>query len=277
MRAARFQTQKLETAWSSLVTMHSEDIDCSSSASAVGASDEEQGNESNSSSVPLHSGDEQETSPSQYRQAMFKKSEAEREDWEAEEEEEEGGGEEEDDDDQDDDDAEDDDEQEKSVEYGAGSSKDLMFARLSELASQFTKTVDALQRERDGKPSSRSQFSSPPPPARKHPIRFSPPRFAPELVSATQYDDDMERDSLASHSSRTPRKRLIAPWQIISVKLKSSHSKEEAFDAFTQIAVDDLAKAGPCEDVRPSVEDLGGFKRAHVSWFFFWFLMVVMM
>ena len=84
MRAARFQTQKLETAWSSLVTMHSEDIDCSSSASAVGASDEEQGNESNSSSVPLHSGDEQETSPSQYRKAMFRKSEAEREDWEAE-------------------------------------------------------------------------------------------------------------------------------------------------------------------------------------------------
>jgi hypothetical protein len=220
--------------------------------------------------VPLHSGDEQETSPSQYRKAMFRKSEAEQEDWEAEGEEEEGE-EEDDDDDQDDDEAEDDDEQEKSVEYGAGSSKDLMFARLSELASQSTKTVDAFQRERDGKASSRSQFSSPFPPARKHPIRFSPPRFALDLVSATQYDDDMERDSLASHSSRTPRKRMIVPWQISSVKLKSSHSKEEAFDAFTEIAVDDLAKAGPCEYVRPSVEDLCGFKRAHVSRIFFSF------
>ncbi len=58
--------------------MHSEDIECSASASAFGASDEEQGNESNSSSVPLHSGDEQETSPSQYRKAMLRKSEAER-------------------------------------------------------------------------------------------------------------------------------------------------------------------------------------------------------
>ncbi len=127
--------------------------------------------------------------------------------------------------------------------------------------------MDALQRELDGKASSRSQFSSPPPPAGNCPIRFSPPRFAPDLVSATQYDDDMESDSLASHSSRTPRKRLFAPWQIISVKQKSSHSKEEVFDSFTEleIAVDDLAKAGPCEDVRPSVEDLGGFKRAHVS------------
>ncbi len=39
--------------------MHSEDIEFSASASGFGASDEELGNESNSSSVPLHSGDEQ--------------------------------------------------------------------------------------------------------------------------------------------------------------------------------------------------------------------------
>jgi hypothetical protein len=93
-----------------------------------------------------------------------------------------------------------------------------MFARLSELASQFTKTVDALQRERDGKATSRFQFSSPPPPARKRLIRLSPPQFAPDLVSATQleYDDDVERDSLALHSYHTQLKRLIEPWQIIS-------------------------------------------------------------
>ncbi len=62
---------------------------------------------------------------------------------------------------------------------------------------------------------------------------------------------------------------MIAPWQIISVKQKLSHPQEEAFEAFTEIAVDDLTTAGPCEDVRPSVEDLGGFKREHVSRIFF--------
>ena len=90
-------------------------------------------------------------------------------------------------------------------------------------------------------------------------------------MSATPFDDDMERDSLASYSSRTPRKRLIARWQIIAVKPKPTYSKSEAYDAFKEIAVEELAKAGPCEDVRPSVEDLGGFKRAHVSGIFFGF------
>jgi hypothetical protein len=80
----------------------------------------------------------------------------------------------------------------------------------------------------------------------------------------------MERDSLVSQSSRTPLKRLIARWQIIAVKQKSSHSKSEAYDAFKEIAVEDLAKAGPCEDVCPSAEDLGGFKRAQVSRFLFY-------
>ncbi len=78
MRTARCQTQKLETAWSSRMTiMHSEDFEHSSSASGCGASDEEQGNESNSSSESLHSGDEQETSLSQYRKEMLRKFEAE--------------------------------------------------------------------------------------------------------------------------------------------------------------------------------------------------------
>jgi hypothetical protein len=128
MRAARCQTQKLEMAWSSRTTTHREDFERRSSASGFGASDEELVNESNSSSVPLHSGDEQETSPSQYRKAMLRKFEAEREDKEVQGEEGGGGGEEEEDD-EDEEEDDDDDEQEKSVEYGAGSSKDLMFAR----------------------------------------------------------------------------------------------------------------------------------------------------
>ncbi len=55
------------------------------------------------------------------------------------------------------------------------------------------------------------------------------------------------------------------PWQNIVFKLKSSHSKEDALNAFTEIVVDELAKAGPCDDVCPSEEELGCFERAHVS------------
>ena len=125
--------------------------------------------------------------------------------------------------------------------------------------------MDALWKEHYGKASSQSYFSLPPPPARKPQIRFSLPLFVPDLVSSTQYDYNMERDSLALHSSCTQRKRLIVPRQIIAVKLKSSHSKEEALNAFTKIMVDELAKASPCDDVCPSEEELDGFEHAHVS------------
>ncbi len=95
--------------------MHSDDFDNQASSPESGASDEEHVHRSNSSIVSLHSGDEQETSPSQYRKKMSRKFEAEREDEEAQGE----GGEE---------DQEQEQEDEESAEYGSGSSKDLMFA-----------------------------------------------------------------------------------------------------------------------------------------------------
>ncbi len=85
-------------------------------------------------------------------------------------------------------------------------------------------------------------------------------------MRATQEEDDydFERDSTASQSSQTPRKRLIAKWQIVDVKLKSEFTKDEALAAFTEIAIAELARAGSSDDVIPLTDDLGLFRRAHV-------------
>ncbi len=72
---------KTRNGLSSLVAMHSDDFDSESSASESGASDEEQGYCPNSSSVSLHSGDEQETSLSQYRKEMSRKFDAASSQW----------------------------------------------------------------------------------------------------------------------------------------------------------------------------------------------------
>ena len=95
---------------------------------------------------------------------------------------------------------------------------------------------------------------------------FTPPKHGRLLVPATQYDDEeFERDSLASQSSRTSRVRLIGKWTVVMVKHKSECAKDEAIDAFKLYADDELAKAGSCDDVVPRKDGLGYFKRAHVS------------
>ena len=83
------------------------------------------------------------------------------------------------------------------------------------------------------------------------------------FVPATQEDDDMESDSLSSHTSR-PRKRLLAPWKLILVKQKSKSSKQEVMQEFSEIADNDLLKSGFSEEIRSSADGLGGFKPAQV-------------
>ena len=51
----------------------------------------------------------------------------------------------------------------------------------------------------------------------------------------------------------------------ISKSDHSDHSQEEAWNMFAQYAENELAKAGSLADVRPSENDLGGFKLSHVS------------
>ena len=147
-----------------------------------------------------------------------------------------------------------------------------MFVRLSEMADQFMQTVNEFKRQCTGSRSKAPmRCPSPSLPLKKRKVvaDFSPPRTAPDLVSATQAEDEIERDSLSSQTSRTPRRRLLAPWKIIDVKLKSRMSKSEAMAEFGEVAAADLAKAGPCDDYRPPADALGEFKPAQVKYFCF--------
>jgi hypothetical protein len=47
--------------------------------------------------------------------------------------------------------------------------------------------------------------------------------------------------------------------------MKDSCSEEEAFAEFAEYAMHDLAKAGACDDIKAKDDDLGGFRKGHVS------------
>ena len=99
--------------------------------------------------------------------------------------------------------------------------------------------------------------------------RISPTKLAtkrprgtrsPSMGSDAFEDDDMDRDSLTSFGSRTPRKKLLAEWVQVSTLMKTDHNRVTAMEIFETFAEEDLAKSGPFEDLRSRQKDLGGFK-----------------
>ena len=131
--------------------------------------------------------------------------------------------------------------------------------KLSELASLFSRTVQQLRKQipASSNRTVRSDSLS----------RCTPPRSAPDIIPSTQDppEDEVEYESDSVSSSRSTRKKLIAPWRTIIVKERSEFSQEEAYAEFAEYAQDDLAKAGPQKDVKIGKDDYGGFKAAHVS------------
>ena len=139
-----------------------------------------------------------------------------------------------------------------------------MFNKLSKMADEFRRTVKQLREQAsNSKEGNVESLRCPVHNSRKRSLNFSPPRGGRVLVPATQDDDEMETDSLSSHTFR-PRKRLLAPWKLILVKQKSKSSKLEVMKEFAEIAQSDLLKSGFSEEIRPSVDCLGGFKPAQV-------------
>ena len=128
----------------------------------------------------------------------------------------------------------------------------LMMERLDRLANEFKDTVHALK---SGKGMAR----------RISPVKRPRSARSPSVVSEPVGDDDMDRDSMASFGSRTPRKKLLAEWILVSTLMKTEHDKESAMEVFGEIAAEDLAISGPIDDERPKKSDLGGFKINRVS------------
>ena len=138
-----------------------------------------------------------------------------------------------------------------------------MLDKLSRLATQFSRTVEKLRKSVPA--ASRATVHSDLRHRSKAPSRITPPLVSEEAVACTEEDEDeeFEKDSIAS--SHSQRKKLLAPWKTISVKKRSNCSEEEAFAEFAEYAQSDLAKAGPYDDVKPRDDDLGGFRKTHVS------------
>ena len=243
--------------------MDDAEYDRGSSASGSDESGDDQNGQFNIPSPVECSDEESAVSPSLYRKERMREREEEIEDRHSDEEEEdyEEEGQEEDDGDM-----EGDLQEEETVEYGPALSKNGVMDRLKMLASKFNDTLRELETTKQSRKSARSEFDFHPSPPRKRHAPFTPPKHGRLLVPATQYEDDeFDRDSLTSQSSRTTRKKLIGEWTVVLVKLKSECSRDEAIDAFKEYADDEIAKAGSCEDVIPRKDGLGYFKRTHVN------------
>jgi hypothetical protein len=101
-----------------------------------------------------------------------------------------------------------------------------------------------------------------------------PERNVAEIISATQADEDFERDSLTSQSSRTTaRVRLQEIFVLVETilnfpnnwDLKDDSTPAEISERICQIATDAMAKSAMSEDIDPEDKPFGGFKRNNVS------------
>ena len=245
--------------------MHCVDFSRGSSSSGSDTSGDEEHGQFNCPSPVMPSDDEAAHGPSQYRKQWRSKDDDTMEDCKSDE----GSFDEEEAEESDgdmDDECEEEEKEEEMDEYGPALSKSEVMQRLSNLANAFSDTVKELKSSKPSRKLAHSDFEFPTSLSRKKAAPFTPPRSSRDFVSATQEDDewDFERDSVASQSSRTPRKRLIERWQVVDVKRKSDSTKEEVLEMFADFAIDELAKAGPSDDVVAREDDLGLFRRVQV-------------
>ena len=136
--------------------------------------------------------------------------------------------------------------------HTARSARDAMMEKLDRLANDFKATVHALKSGGKGM----ARRISPTKLAAKRPRGTR----SPSMGSDAFEDDDMDRDSLTSFGSHTPRKKILAEWLQVVTLMKTDHNRVTAMEVFKTLAEEDLAKSGPLEDIHPKQKDLGGFK-----------------
>jgi hypothetical protein len=109
-------------------------------------------------------------------------------------------------------------------------------------------------------------FESPPPAKfRKFKSPFTPPRTAADIIGATQADEDFERDSLASQSSRTTaRIRLHKKYVKVATLYKDELTPDEISQHIRDIAFSAMLKSVVYEDSDPADRAFSGFKKSNV-------------
>jgi hypothetical protein len=144
------------------------------------------------------------------------------------------------------------------------------FSKISELSRRLAEMTELHRKQQlmEKKKTARSSlsFESPPPgKLRKYKTPFTPPRTAADIIGATQADEDFERDSLASQSSRsTARIRLQEKYVTVATLYKDEMSPEEIKERIREIAITAMAKSIIYEDLDPADTAYGGFKKNNV-------------
>jgi hypothetical protein len=115
-------------------------------------------------------------------------------------------------------------------------------------------------------------FDSPSPAkSRKLKSPLTPTRTAADIIGATQADEDFERDSLASQSSRTrARIRLQEKYVKVATLYKDECTQKEIKERIREIAFNAMVKSAIYEDFDPAIRAYGGLKKnvrpAHLSY-----------
>jgi hypothetical protein len=94
--------------------------------------------------------------------------------------------------------------------------------------------------------------------ARSH---FDPQRSGKQLVSAS----DSDKESVATNSTRSSRKRFIAPWTRVGVLYQDEHPKEQIWEWMAMICHESYTDAGPSAKRKIREDDLGPFEMKRVG------------
>jgi hypothetical protein len=158
----------------------------------------------------------------------------------------------------------------ESSNFFQSKSSAATFSKITELSRQLAEMTELHRKQQlmENKKTARSSlsFDSPPPAkSRRFKAPFTPPRTAPDIIGATQADEDFERDSLASQSSRsTARIRLQEKYVKVATLYKDEMTPEELKKRVRDIAFSAMSKSVTFEDIDAADMDYGGFKRNNV-------------
>jgi hypothetical protein len=142
-----------------------------------------------------------------------------------------------------------------------------MISKITEMSRQLAEMMEMHRKQQlmAKKKTARAALSFESPPlakSRTYKSPFTPPRTAADIIGATQANEDFERDSLASQSSRTTaRIRLQEKYVKVATLYKDELSPDEIKERIRDIAFSAMATSAIYEDLNPTDRAYGGFKK----------------